>query len=64
MSGAKDGVTKQLMDIEKRALYTHCYCHALNLAIADTIKKSNVGCDVAFEITKLIKKFSHNAIFD
>ena len=68
MSGAKNGVAKQLSDIEKRALYTHCYCHALNLAIADTIKQSKVcrdALDVAFEITKLIK-FSpkRNAIFD
>lgn len=68
MSRAKNGVAKQLADIEKRALYTHCYCHALNLAIADTIKQSKVCRDslaVAFEITKLIK-FSPkgNAIFD
>ena len=58
MSGAKNGVAKQLADIEKRALYTHCYCHALNLAIADTMKQSKVcrdALDLAFEITKLIK---------
>ena len=68
MSGAKNGVAKQLADIEKQALHTHCYCHALNLAIADTIRQSKVchdALDVAFEITKLIK-FSpkRSAIFD
>jgi len=68
MSGAKNGVAKQLADIEKQALHTHCYCHALTLAIFDTIKQSKVCCnalDVAFEITKLIK-FSpkRSTIFD
>ena len=33
MSGAKGGVAAQLTAIESRALYIHCYCHALNLAI-------------------------------
>ena len=68
MSGAKGGVATQLTAIENRALYTHCYCHALKLAIADTIKLSKVcrdALETAFEITKLIK-FSpkRNAIFD
>ena len=54
MSGAKGGVAAQLTAIESRALYTHCYCHALNLAIADTIKQSKVcrnALETAFEIT-------------
>ena len=68
MSGAKGGVAAQLIAIESRALYTHCYCHALNLAIADTIKLSKVCrivLETTFEITKLIK-FSpkRNATFD
>ena len=42
MSGAKGGVATQLTAIESRALYTHCYCHALNLAIADTINQKYV----------------------
>ena len=68
MSGAKGGVATQLIAIESRALYTHCCCHALNLAIADTIKQSKVcpnALETAFEITKLIK-FSpkRNAIFN
>lgn len=57
-SGAKGGVVTQLIAVKNRALYTHCYCHALNLAIADTIKQSNVCRNVletACEITKLVK---------
>ena len=47
---------------------THCYAHALNLAIGETIKRSKVCCDalnVAFEISKLIKFSSkRNTLFD
>ena len=32
MAGAKKGVAKQIMDIERHALFTHCYGHTLNLA--------------------------------
>ena len=68
MSGSKGGVAAQLLAEEKRAVYTHCYAHALNLAVGRTIKESKICCDaldVAFEITKLIK-FSpkRNAAFD
>ena len=68
MSGIRGGVSTQLTTIEKRALFTLCYCHALNLAISDTIKQSKIcrtALEVAFEITKLVK-FSpkRNAIFD
>ena len=40
-------------------LLMHCYCHSLNLAIGDT--KKNIPLlkdtlDMAYEITKLIKK--------
>ena len=68
MSGSRNGVAAKLVAEEKRALYTHCYAHALNLAIGSTLKQSKTCCDameVAFEITKLIK-FSpkRNAAFD
>ena len=68
MSGIKSGVAAQLCAEEKKALFTHCYCHALNLAIADTIKQSKVcqnALDIAFEITKLVR-FSpkRNILFD
>ena len=35
MSGAKSGVAKRLSDEEPRAVFTHCYGHALNLACSD-----------------------------
>ncbi len=38
MSGARSGVAKRICDEEPRALYTHCYGHALNLAVADAVR--------------------------
>ena len=57
-----------LLKEESRALHTHCYAHALNFAVADTVKQSNIcrdALDVAYEVSKLIK-FSpkRNAVFD
>ena len=59
MSGAKKGVAKILTDAEPRAVYTHCYGHALNLGVSDCIKQCKVmksALDVVVEISKLIKK--------
>ena len=39
MAGCRTGVASQILSIESRALYTHCYGHSLNLAMCDTIKK-------------------------
>ena len=39
MSGTKSGVVKKMCDAEPRAVYTHCYGHALNLACGDTIRQ-------------------------
>ena len=68
MSGCRNGVATQILREEKRALYTHCFGHALNLAVADTIKQSKICQDAmgtAFEITKLIKfSLKRNAAFD
>ena len=68
MSGIRSGVSTHIIKEDKRTVYTHCYVHALNLAIGETIKCSRVCCDaldVTFEISKLIK-FSpkRNALFD
>ena len=68
MSGSKRGVAVQIQAKESRAVLTHCYGHALNLAIGDTIKRSKLcrdSMDTAFEISKLIR-FSpkQNAAFD
>ena len=55
----KSGVATKLLKEEPKALYTHCYGHALNLACADTIKQIKVmkdALDTTHEITKLIKK--------
>ena len=57
MSGAKKGVAKQISDKEVRAIYTHCYGHALNLVVGDTVKQSKVmrdTLDTTYEISKLI----------
>ena len=56
MSGSKSGVAKRIMDEEPRAVFTHCYCHSLNL---DSVKKSRLlksALETTYEITKLIKK--------
>ena len=68
MSGARKGVAAIILQEESRALYTHCYGHALSLAVTDTMKQSKIcrdALDTAFEITRLIK-FSpkRNAAFD
>ena len=68
MSGARKGVAAIITQEESQALYTHFYAHALNLAIADTVKQSKICRDAlhtAFEVIRLIK-FSpkKNAAFD
>ena len=53
MSGTRNGVASILSKEERRALYTHCYGHALNLAVSDTVKQSNIckdALDVAYEV--------------
>ena len=59
MAGAKAEVAKKLLDEEPRAVYTHCYGHALNLACGDTIKCSKLmkdALDTTHEIVKLLKR--------
>ena len=59
MPGHKNRVVVQIKEEEKRALYTHCYAHSLNLAIGDTMKNSALlkhTIDKTFELTKLVKK--------
>ena len=58
MAGAKAGVAAKIEEIEPRAVFTHCYGHALNLGVSDTIKRSLAmkDClDTCFELVKLIK---------
>lgn len=42
MSGSRSDVAAKLTGLESRALYTHCYGHALNLATRDTLKDIKV----------------------
>ena len=42
LTGVRNGVAKQLTDEEHRAIFTHCYGHALNLAVGDTVKNVNL----------------------
>ena len=58
MKGCRSGVATQIMRDEPRAIYTHCYGHALNLACQDTIRSIKVvrdALDTTFEISKLLK---------
>ena len=68
MTESKIGVAKQIQEKESCAVLTHCYGHALSLAISDTIKQSKLcrdSTDTAFEVSKLIR-FSpkRNAAYD
>ena len=41
-----------------RAVYTHCYGHALNIAVGDSVKRSKVmrdSLDTVFEMSKFTK---------
>ena len=58
MAGSKSGVSTQLSKEEPRAVYTHCYGHALNLAVSDMMKKNRLMSDTlntTSEISKLLK---------
>ena len=67
MTGGKTGVAKILRDEEPRAILTHCYGHALNLAVGDCVKQCNVmkaALDIVAEISKLIKSPKRDAAFE
>ena len=58
MKGGNTSVAKQLLDEEPRALYTHCYWQALNLAVEDAVKHCKVmkdALDTTYEVSKLVK---------
>ena len=56
MAGIRNGVAKQIMDKEVKAV-THCYGHSLSLASMDAIK-GNLLMKRALECTHEITKFS------
>ena len=39
MTGVRNGVAKHLTDEQPQEIFTHCYGHALNLAVGDTVKR-------------------------
>ena len=58
-AGEKTGVATEIKALNRKCLYTHCYGHTLNLAVADAIK--SVKCisdslETVREIAKLVKK--------
>ena len=58
MAGSKSGVSTQLSKEEPRAVYTHCYGHALNITVSDMMKKNRLMSDTlntTSEISKLLK---------
>lgn len=59
MAGCRTGVATTIQQQEPQALYTHCYGHALNLAVQDSVKNNAIlrdALDTVEEMTKLIKK--------
>ena len=59
MSGTRSGLAKLVTNKEPRAIYTHCYGHALNLSVGGTVHLCQVmksALDVVMETSKLIKK--------
>ena len=59
MAGCRTGVATTIQQQEPRALYTHCYGHALNLAVQDSVKNNAIlrdTLDTVEEMTKLIKR--------
>jgi len=60
MAGVRAGVATQFCEIEQQAVFTHCYGHALNLAVDDTMRQSKLLChalDTVGEIFKLLKYY-------
>ena len=58
MKGSRSGEATHIMKKESRAVYTHCYGHALNLACQDTIRHVKLvrdSIDTTFKISKLLK---------
>ena len=66
-SNMSTGFATRINALESRAPYTHCYGHALNLAVQVTLKSIKVmeQClEIVHEITKLVKKSpKRDAIF-
>ena len=58
MTGVRNGVAAIIKWDNPKCLLTHCYCHALNLAVGDTVKSVSLLKDTledTYELTKLVK---------
>ena len=55
MAGTRAGVATEVQEIEPRAVFTHCYGHALNLGVSDAIKKSPAMKDCLDTCIELVK---------
>ena len=58
MAGVCSGVATRIQQLEPKAVFVHCYGHALNLSVNDTMKKSSIlrDClDTCYEVIKLVK---------
>ena len=56
--GKKSGVSVQFKNHYPKILYTHCYGHALNLAVKDACTKVEIlkeTFEIVWEINKLVK---------
>lgn len=62
MSGRKKGVAAVIKRINPKCLYTHCYGHALNLAVGDSVRNVKLLSDTfgtIKEICNLVKREKH-----
>ena len=54
VAGHINGLSAQILNLNKKALYSHCYSHRLNLAVCDSISIPEVT-----KMLKLVKELSH-----
>ena len=54
VAGHINGLSAQILRLNEKALYTHCYSHRLNLAVCDSISIPEVT-----KMLKLVKDLSH-----
>ena len=59
MCGIKNGVSNKILSENLKAFFTHCFEHALNLAVGDMVKNVRFlkdSIDTTYEISNLFKK--------
>ena len=57
MGGSRCGAAVQILQEESKAIFLHCYGHALNLAASDVVKQNKIlrdVLDITAEISKLL----------